>query len=598
MTLEKMLGAFTSRVDRDGTGTSQLLTHTDGSLMLRKLRQLFLVTLVSRFFTMIMLNVDSIVVGWKLGAGAVASVNYLLPFDSIMGALTALVSNGVATLMSKQLGDYDPVAIERKKKAVLVATLTLTAVLSVIQIPICLLLFGMYGMDAEISAMAWRYAFVCMLFTPFSIMNTIGSYLLASTGHVKTTLRASVIEGVANAVMDVLFVFGLNMSTEGVGLGNLLSGLAFFFYIVHCLRRDTTFLHIDWSVRCHQELLSIPRYGAMALVNAMSSALFDIALFWFITQRLSDSGVAIHSVCLFSASILLIVNNALVSALQPLTGMLSTIGDRVGMHQLLKQTLFLSLATGSCFTLIVWAFPEPFFRAYGFAEIPAMGVAILRAYALHFVLRGANALIRIYFNTWDEPAYASTMSMLNSIVLPCLFSALFFLFGPPYTIWLCYAVAHVICIALEWTRYLRSYRKVQASAEPTQFNCVIHPSEVPAAAGQLQDVLRDNGIPSSLAHRAAICVEEIGAYALPSKKRGQVTIQLYSYIDGDEATVVMLDDGQCVALPEPGDEPHLALGNYEVLRSVASDTAYEYVLDMNFFTVKLRGSVRGSAAHA
>ena len=114
----------------------QLLQSGDGSLMLKKLYWLFPVMLLNRISIMIMLSVDSIVVGWGIGEKAVASVSYFRPFDLVMGALVALVSTGVATLMSKQLGANDPDGMNRKKKAVLYSTLLLSFVLSVIQIPI------------------------------------------------------------------------------------------------------------------------------------------------------------------------------------------------------------------------------------------------------------------------------------------------------------------------------------------------------------------------------------------------------------------------------------------------------------------------------
>ena len=585
------------RGDEDAQ-TFQLLKNTSGSLMLQKLRQLFVVMLANNFFVMIMLNVDSAVVGWKIGQDAVASVNYLQPFDLVIGALVALFSNGIATLMSKQLGEYDPDVTERKKKAVLLITLLATIVLSVIQVPICVLLFGIYNIEAPVLEMAWRYAIVSMLYTPFSIMNTIGTYLLTSLGHAKTILKASMLQGVANAAMDVLFVFGLGLSTEGVGLGNLIAGLAFFVYVVHSLKKNTSILTIDWSASCRKEMVDIVRYGTASLVSFLSAALFNIIFFWFITQRVSDAGVAFHSVCLFAGTLVTVLSDSLYDALNPLAGMLSTIGDRVGMHRLLRQALVLGLALGGTFTAFVWLFPWVFFRAYGFAEATAMGVAVLRCYALHFVLGGINVLMRMYFNTWDDLKYASLLASLNNIVLPSVFSAIFFLLGAPYTIWLSFAVTDLVCFVMAWTHYRHGYHARQAHAAPVEFNCIIHPDEAPVAAGQLQDLLLENGIASSLANRVAICVEEIGAYALPAKRNGQVTIQLYACITNGEATVVMLDDGQCVALPEPDQQARLTLGNYDVLRSIANNATYDYVLDLNRFTVKLQGKEEGLASPA
>ena len=103
----------------------------------------------------------------------------------------------------------------------------------------------------------------------------------------------------------------------------------------------------------------------------------------------------------------------------------------------------------------------------------------------------------------------------------------------------------------------------------------------------------ENGTSHSLANRVALCVEEIGAYAVPVRENARVTIQLYACVSEGETTIVMLHDGQCVAFPEENRETVLATGNYEMLQRITSECAYDYVLDLNRFTVKLQSIAPG-----
>jgi hypothetical protein len=334
-------------------------------------------------------------------------------------------------------------------------------------------------------------------------------------------------------------------------------------------------------------MLDIVRYGISGLIDQMAGAVFGTVLFWFISQRLSDTGIAIHSVCLFAFSFVSSVYSSLCSAMQPLTGMLSTIGDAEGMHRLLKQAMAICLIFCGGIALITEFFPALFFRAYGYQEIPDIGILVLRVYALHFFLMGINALLRLYFNSWDDVKYASLQSSLSSIILPAAFSTVFFLIGAPWTLWLCFALADVVCFILSWTRYLQKYRSRRIHATPNEFNVIIHPGKAPQAAEQLEQILVQNGISHFLATRVALCVEEIGAYAVPVKAGSQVTIQLYACVSEGEAAIIMLDDGQCIAFPESDQENILAVGNYDMLRRISSECAYDYVLDLNRFTVKL-----------
>ncbi len=574
----------------DGADTEvyQLLQRGDSSLMMKKLYRLFPVMLLNRISIMIMLAIDSIVVGWRIGGKAVASVNYLQPFHLVIGAVTLLISSGVATLMSKQLGTNDPGGMERKKKAVLYATLLVALVLSIIQIPICRILFNLYDMDAATLHMARRYAYAFMLCTPFSIMNTICTYLLTSIGHASTILTASLLQSGVNVVLDVLFVFGFGMSTDGAGLGTLGAGVAYWVFMVRHLFRHSEYLKIDFKVKCRHEILDIVRYGMPLMITSLAEATFGALFIWFISKSLSDTGVGIHSVCLFAASFATAITLSLRAAMQSLTGMLSTIGDVEGMHQLLKRAMRLCLIICCGITLTAELFPVLFFHAYGFHSVPAQGTAALRAYSLHFILMGVNTLLLLYFNSWDDVKFASVCSSLGSFILPAFFSTVLFLFGVPWTIWLCYVAADIICFALAWHRYLHTYRSKNSFSAPNEFNVITHPDEAPRAAEQLQHMLLDNGIAPSLANRVSLCVEEIGAYAVPVRNSTCVTIQLYAcvYPEG-ETTIIMLDDGQCITFPKETRKSALAATNYELLREISTEVTYDYVLDLNRFIVKL-----------
>ena len=85
----------------------------------------------------------------------------------------------------------------------------------------------------------------------------------------------------------------------------------------------------------------------------------------------------------------------------------------------------------------------------------------------------------------------------------------------------------------------------------------------------------------------ALCVEEIGAYAVPVRENAQVTIQIYACVSEEETTIFMLDDGQCVVFPKNNQENVLATDNYEMLKRITSECAYDYILDLNRFTMKL-----------
>lgn len=54
----------------------------------------------------------------------------------------------------------------------------------------------------------------------------------------------------------------------------------------------------------------------------------------------------------------------------------------------------------------------------------------------------------------------------------------------------------------------------------------------------------------------------------------------------DAATVTVLDDGRHISLDIDEEKRKIATDNYEVMRKMATSLEYQYILDMNYTTLK------------
>ena len=82
-------------------------------------------------------------------------------------------------------------------------------------------------------------------------------------------------------------------------------------------------------------------------------------------------------------------------------------------------------------------------------------------------------------------------------------------------------------------------------------------------------------------------MEEMVAYAAASQKNNDLNIQIVVRFFDDHSIFMMLDDGRCISLDADEGVQNLITNNYQLLKKVAKETKYQYLLDMNYTVFNL-----------
>ena len=151
----------------------------------------------------------------------------------------------------------------------------------------------------------------------------------------------------------------------------------------------------------------------------------------------------------------------------------------------------------------------------------------------------------------------------------------------------------------------------------------VRPDQAVEASRKIRAYAEENGVDKRVAYRAALCMEEMVAYAknaneadalrkladdngsdnkavellqtdagnsaLPPSE--DVNIEIMVRFKGkQEAVFLCLDDGECISLNADKDQQKLVTDNYGLLKKLATSVEYQYLLNMNYsrfvFTAK------------
>ena len=191
-----------------------------------KLLRFTLPSIVMMVFTSIYGVVDGLFVSNFVGKTAFASVNLVMPFVMILGGMGFMIGTGGTALVSKILGEGDPDTANRTFSMMVLFTLALGIVLSAAGIVFMRPVSRFLGATDAMMDDCVLYGRIVTGFTfAFMLQNVFQSFFIAAEKP-KLGLKVTVAAGLANMVLDALFIAVFNWGVAGAAIATVLSQIA------------------------------------------------------------------------------------------------------------------------------------------------------------------------------------------------------------------------------------------------------------------------------------------------------------------------------------------------------------------------------------
>ncbi len=399
--------------------TNRLLTEPVSKIFFRYLMPAIMANMVTSIYIL----ADTIIIGKGIGADAMAALNIILPLFNIFFGTGLLFGVGGSVLMSIARGSGD----DKLGKcyftlSILLNTITclaLTIILYIYMEPIVRMLGGT---DVTMPYIRDYAPYVILGLSAFSFSSLLQTFV-RNDGAPKLAMIAVVSGGILNVILDIVFVFPLNMGMAGASIASVLGSLSTIIILLFHFASKAN------GLKFSLEAFSFAQIGRI-FKNGFTSFLVDITsgivIFIFNIELLKcagDTGVAMYGVICNSAIIVICLCNGINQAAQPI---LSTnygaglLGRIDGVRSLGIKT---SLAICSIPTILGLVVPNLF--TYIFLnpneEILAMSPTAIRIYFAGMLVMGMNMFAVGYFQSTAKPALSLTICLLRGCVLSILF---------------------------------------------------------------------------------------------------------------------------------------------------------------------------------
>ena len=385
----------------------------------KKLFKFCLPPIIMMIFTSIYGVVDGFFVSNYVGKIPFAAVNLVMPFIMILGGVGFMIGTGGSALIAKTLGEGDEEKANRYFTMLIKLTAVFGVLLSLIGIvfirPISYLLGATEAMIGDCVV----YGRIVLLFNTAFMLQNVFQTFLAAAEKPNLGLAVTAAAGIANMVLDALFIAGFRWGVAGAaiatGIGQCIGGILPLLYFMRPNSSRLRMVKAKFDVRA---MLRACANGSSELMSNISSSLISVIYNLQLLRFAGENGVAAYGTIMYVQFIFIAMFIGYTIGTAPAIGYHYGAGNHMELRNLLKKSFTVVSIAGVLMTAAAWGLAGPLsgvFVGYDM-ELYELTKHAFRMFAFSFLLAGVNIFASSFFTALNNGGVSAAISFLRTLV--------------------------------------------------------------------------------------------------------------------------------------------------------------------------------------
>ncbi|WP_367925603.1 MATE family efflux transporter [uncultured Ruthenibacterium sp.] len=408
-------------------------------------------TMVMLIFNSFYTMVDGAFVSNFVGTGALSATNIVYPALNLVFAVGIMLATGGSAIVGRQLGEGKGQQARENFSLVVSAGTVLGFVIAVLGVVFASPLVRMLGANDAIYSYCYDYLIYMSVFSPCAVLQMLFQYLFVTAGRPNLGLVSTVAGGVANIVLDYVFIVPMQMGIKGAALATgvgftipAVTGLIYF----SIARKES--LHFTKPVFRGKILVEACTNGSSEMVTnlaiAVTTFLFNVEMM----RWLGEDGVAAITIVFYADFLFVAMFLGYTSGVAPLFSYNYGAGNHERLQRLFRLSLlFIGIGSVAAYAAsMLFSGPVVALFADGQSSVYSIALHGMRLYALSFLLKGVNIFSSGLFTALSNGKVSAFLSFLRTFgfLVLCIF-LLPKLWGVN-GIWLAIPVAEILSLAV------------------------------------------------------------------------------------------------------------------------------------------------------
>ncbi len=384
-----------------------------------RLFRFVLPSIVMMVFTSIYGVVDGLFVSNFAGKTAFASINLIMPFLIILGAIGFMLGTGGTALVSRVLGEGDKERANKYFSMITLFGILLGVILTVVGVlamrPMAILLGATEAMVDD--CVLYGRIVVCFL-TSFMLQNMFQSFLIAAE-QPKFGLLITLAAGVTNMVLDALFVgvfrWGIAGAAIATGISQTVGGVVPLMYF---LFSKSSPLRLRWTKFEAQPLLRSCANGSSELMSNISGSLIGMLYNAQLMRFLGEDGVATYGVLMYVQFIFVAIDIGYSIGCAPIISYHYGAQNHPELRNLLTKGLKVMGILGIVMTIAAISLSGTLANIFvGYdATLCELTRHAFHLFSFAFLLAGFNIFLSSFFTALNNGGVSAAISFLRTLV--------------------------------------------------------------------------------------------------------------------------------------------------------------------------------------
>lgn len=244
--------------------------------------------------------VDGLFVSNFTGKEALAAVNLVYPLAMALGSIGFMFGTGGAALVAKTMGEGDEVRANRLFTFIALAAAALSVALCAVGAFALEPLLGFLGADGQLLDLSLLYGRVLLAALPFSVLQNMFQSFFIAAEKPYVGLAVTVAAGLANIVLDYLFIAVLGWGIAGAAVATMIGQvLGAAVSVAYFARSRTSRLRFARPVHDLRALGKACVNGSSELMTEVAASVVSTLYNFQLLMLLGADGVAAYGVIMY-----------------------------------------------------------------------------------------------------------------------------------------------------------------------------------------------------------------------------------------------------------------------------------------------------------
>lgn len=428
----------------------------------RRLLRFTFPSIIMMVFTSIYGVVDGFFVSNFAGKTPFAAVNFIMPVLMILGCAGFMFGTGGSALISKTMGEGQQKKSTEIFSLLIYVSILLGIVLAVFGIAFLRPIAVFLGAEGRMLADCVTYGRIILIALPFYILQFEFQCLFSTAGKPNLGLYITVASGVANMVLDALFVaafqWGLVGAAAATAVSQLVGGGLPLLYFG---RKNTSMLRL---CKCRFEgkiILKACSNGASELMSNISMSIVSMLYNTQLMKYAGENGIAAYGVLMYVSMIFMAIFIGYAVGTAPVIGYHYGAQNHSELKGLLKKSTVLigGFSVLMCIAGELLGRPlSVLFVGYD-SELLAITAHAFSIFSVAFLFSGYAIFGSSFFTALNDGLTSALISFLRTLVFQVAAILIFPLLWGLTGIWWSIVAAEVMAVVVTFIFVLAKRNK-------------------------------------------------------------------------------------------------------------------------------------------